>query len=87
VGIDRGAAAIVRDKARAESQGISNVQFLEADPTLIRLDDGFDAIVSRLILMYYPDPIEAQRIRDEVLAEDAVVVVPLLIGAWVRHPG
>jgi len=29
----------------------------------------------------------AQRIRDEVLAEDAVVVAPLLIGAWARHPG
>jgi hypothetical protein len=29
----------------------------------------------------------AQRIRDEVLAEDSVVVAPLLIGAWARHPG
>lgn len=29
----------------------------------------------------------ALRIRDEVLAEDAVVVAPLLIGAWARHPG
>jgi hypothetical protein len=87
VGIDRAAAAIVRDKARAEGQGMSNVQFLEADPTLIRLDDGFVAIASRLILMYDPDPIDAQRIRDEVRAEDTVVVAPLLIGASVRHPG
>jgi hypothetical protein len=29
----------------------------------------------------------APRIRDEVLGEDAVVVAPLLIGAWARHPG
>jgi ubiquinone/menaquinone biosynthesis C-methylase UbiE len=56
VGIDRAAAAIVRAKARAESQRMSNVQFVEGDPTLIRVDDGFDAIVGRLILMYYPDP-------------------------------
>jgi SAM-dependent methyltransferase len=61
VGIDRAAAAIVRAKARAESQRMSNVQFVEGDPTLIRVDDGFDAIVGRLILMYYPDPIDALR--------------------------
>lgn len=57
VGIDRAAAAIARAKARAESQRMSNVQFVEGDPTLIRLDEGFDAIVGRLILMYYADPI------------------------------
>ncbi len=61
VGIDRAVAAIVRAKARAESQRMSNVQFVEGDPTMIRLDDGFDAIVGRLILMYYPDPIDALR--------------------------
>jgi hypothetical protein len=27
----------------------------------IRFDEGFDAIVGRLILMYYPDPIDAMR--------------------------
>ena len=56
-GIDRAAAAIVRAKARAENQRMSNVQFVEGDPTLARFDDGFDAIVGRLLLMYYPDPI------------------------------
>jgi hypothetical protein len=29
----------------------------------------------------------AQRIRDEILAKDGVIVAPLLIGAWARHPG
>ena len=61
VGIDRAAAAIVRAKARAEGRRMSNVQFLEGDPTLIRLDEGFDAIVGRLILMYYADPVDALR--------------------------
>jgi ubiquinone/menaquinone biosynthesis C-methylase UbiE len=61
VGIDRAPAAIVRAKARAESQRVSNVQFVEGDPTLTRFDEGFDAIVGRLILMYYPDPIDALR--------------------------
>jgi hypothetical protein len=29
----------------------------------------------------------ALRIRDEVLKQDGVIVAPLLIGAWARHPG
>jgi ubiquinone/menaquinone biosynthesis C-methylase UbiE len=61
VGIDRAAAAIVRAKARAENQRMSNVQFVEGDPTLARFDEAFDAIVGRLLLMYYPDPIHALR--------------------------
>ena len=203
VGIDRAADAIVRAKARAENRRLSNVQFVEGDPTRARFDEGFDAIVGRLILMYYSEPIDAlrkllahlrpggivafqefdasgckshppsptyercknwiirtlqlsgadshvglklyrifrsvglsaptlrldgaisggpgapyealaevvrsllpvmerfgiataaeveidilaQRIRDEILAEDGVIVAPLLIGAWARHPG
>lgn len=61
VGMDRAPAAIVRAKARAESRQLSNVQFVEGDPTLIRLDKDFDAIVGRLILMYYSDPMDALR--------------------------
>jgi ubiquinone/menaquinone biosynthesis C-methylase UbiE len=61
VGVDRAAAAIVRAKDRAESRRMSNLQFVEGDPTLTRFDEGFDAIVGRLILMYYPDPIDALR--------------------------
>jgi ubiquinone/menaquinone biosynthesis C-methylase UbiE len=61
VGVDRVAAAIVRAKARAECRRMSNVQFVEDDPTLVRFDQGFDAIVGRLILMYYPDPVDALR--------------------------
>jgi ubiquinone/menaquinone biosynthesis C-methylase UbiE len=61
VGVDRAAAAIVRAKARAESRRMSNLQFVVGDPTLTRFDEGFDAVVGRLILMYYPDPIDALR--------------------------
>ena len=61
VGIDRAAAAVARAKARAESHRASNVKFVEGDPTLLRFDESFDAIVGRLILMYYPDPVDALR--------------------------
>jgi ubiquinone/menaquinone biosynthesis C-methylase UbiE len=61
LGVDRAIAAVDRAKARAENSRMSSVQFMEGDPTLARFDEGFDAIVGRLILMYYPDPTDALR--------------------------
>lgn len=73
VGIDRAPDAIARAKANAEDRRISNVQFAEGDPTLTRFDQTFDAIVGRLILMYYPDPISALRKLLEHLRPGGVV--------------
>jgi ubiquinone/menaquinone biosynthesis C-methylase UbiE len=61
IGVDRTPAAIARGRSRAESKRISNVHFVEGDPTLMKFDQPFDAVVGRLILMYYPDPVDALR--------------------------
>jgi ubiquinone/menaquinone biosynthesis C-methylase UbiE len=61
IGVDRTPAAISRARTRAESKRISNVQFVEGDPTQMKFDEDFDAVVGRLILMYYPDPVDALR--------------------------
>jgi ubiquinone/menaquinone biosynthesis C-methylase UbiE len=61
LGVDRTPAAIIRATARAESERISNVHFVEGDPTQMKFDENFDALVGRLILMYYPDPVDALR--------------------------
>jgi ubiquinone/menaquinone biosynthesis C-methylase UbiE len=61
IGVDRTAAAIARARSRAESKRISNVHFVEGDPTQMKFGEDFDALVGRLILMYYPDPVEALR--------------------------
>jgi ubiquinone/menaquinone biosynthesis C-methylase UbiE len=61
VGVDRAAAAIGRARARAEAEKISHIRFIEGDPTVIPFEEGFDAIVGRLILMYYQDPVDALR--------------------------
>jgi ubiquinone/menaquinone biosynthesis C-methylase UbiE len=61
IGVDRTAAAIARGRSRAESKRISNVHFVEGDPTQMKFDKDFDALVGRLILMYYPDPVDALR--------------------------
>jgi SAM-dependent methyltransferase len=61
VGVDRAPAAVERAKHRAQKLGIANVEFVEGDPVLMRGEEGFDAMVGRLILMYYHDPVDALR--------------------------
>jgi SAM-dependent methyltransferase len=61
VGADRSAAAVEWAVGRAQKQGISNVNFLEGDPAVLEFEQQFDAVVGRLVLMYYPDPVDAIR--------------------------
>jgi SAM-dependent methyltransferase len=61
VGTDRAAVAIQRATMRAQARHVENVRFLEGDPTEMHFDRPFDAVVGRLVLMYYPDPIDAVR--------------------------
>ena len=61
VGVDRERRAVDWANARATSQGITNVKFVEGDPAEMEFDQKFDAMVGRLVLMYYRDPISALR--------------------------
>jgi len=61
IGTDRAAAAVKRATVRAQARGGGNVKFLEGDPTELRFDRPFDAIVGRLVLMYYPNPVNTVR--------------------------
>src|SRR5215469_3665715 len=61
VAVDRAPAAIQWARARAQVREISNVEFAVADPCLDELIGTFDAIIGRLVLMYYPDPVGALR--------------------------
>jgi 2-polyprenyl-3-methyl-5-hydroxy-6-metoxy-1,4-benzoquinol methylase len=61
VGVDRERKAVDWANARARSRGMRNVNFVEGDPAEMQFDRQFDAIVGRLVLMYYPDPVDAIR--------------------------
>jgi SAM-dependent methyltransferase len=61
IGADRAAAAAQRASARAQARDLRNVKFLEGDPAEIQFDRPFDAVIGRLVLMYYPDPADAVR--------------------------
>jgi len=61
VGADHERKAVAWASERAHSYGLTNVKFVEGDPAEMELDQQFDAIVGRLVLMYYPDPVDAIR--------------------------
>ena len=61
VGVDGERKAVEWATARAHSHGMTNVKFLEGDPAEMKFDRQFDAIVGRLVLMCYPDPVDAIR--------------------------
>jgi ubiquinone/menaquinone biosynthesis C-methylase UbiE len=56
VGVDRNGAGLGVARARAKAAGFSHVTFREGNLTDIGLDEKFDAVVGRLVLMYQPDP-------------------------------
>jgi len=61
VGVDRERKAVDWANARARSRGMKSVNFVEGDPAEMEFDRQFDAIVGRLVLMYYPDPVNTIR--------------------------
>jgi ubiquinone/menaquinone biosynthesis C-methylase UbiE len=74
VGVDRERRAVDWANSRANSQGATNVTFVEGDPAEMEFDQKFDAIVGRLVLMYYPDPVCALRkLRQHVRPEGLIV--------------
>jgi SAM-dependent methyltransferase len=56
VGTDRVAKALEVARQRAKDRSMDNVSFLQGDPTEMRLDHPFDAVIGRYILAWQPDP-------------------------------
>jgi SAM-dependent methyltransferase len=56
LGVDRSAESIRLACQRAESAGLSNVKFMEADLTTLVLAESFDALVGRFVLLYLTNP-------------------------------
>lgn len=61
VGVEMNPVILETARARVNAVGWRNVTFLDGDVTSIGLDDEFDAVVGRWILMYLPDPVAVLR--------------------------
>lgn len=58
IGTDREDPALNTARARVKDAGLKNVEFLKGDPSEMTFDQPFDAVVGRLVLMYYPNATE-----------------------------
>jgi ubiquinone/menaquinone biosynthesis C-methylase UbiE len=74
IGADRAAAATRRATASAQARDLRNVRFLEGDPTEMQFDRPFDAVIGRLVLMYYPDPVDAVRRLARHVREGGLII-------------
>jgi ubiquinone/menaquinone biosynthesis C-methylase UbiE len=57
MGVEMNPTILDTARARVRAAGWTNVTFLEGDVHGASLDDDFDAVVGRWILMYLPDPV------------------------------
>jgi SAM-dependent methyltransferase len=74
VGVDRVPAPLITARQRARARAVTNVSFLDGDPTEMSFDQRFDAVVGRYVLMYQPDPSATIRTLVTHLRPGAVVV-------------
>jgi SAM-dependent methyltransferase len=54
-GIDRSPESVAMATTRANAAGLANVRFQTADAASFALDEPADALIGRLVLMYWPD--------------------------------
>ena len=73
IGVDKAPAALDLAQQRAHAAGLTNVHFVEGDAATLRLDAPVDAVIGRLVLMYFPDPAAVLRHLLGLLAPGGVV--------------
>ena len=56
IGVDRSPEAVTLASQRSATAGLANLQFLTRDLTDFAVDVPVDALIGRLVLMYFPDP-------------------------------
>lgn len=67
VGVDSNLAILETARQRVQAAGLSTVSFVDGDIMTIGLDDDFDAVVGRLILVHAQDPVALlRRVRTQV---------------------
>src|SRR5690349_12440683 len=61
VGVDRSPDAIALASARAADAKLSNVRFMIGEAGSCTIDEPVDAVIGRLVMMYFPDPVAVLR--------------------------
>ena len=74
IGVDQSPTAIALASQRAAQAGVTNVYFLTQDLTELTLDEPVDALIGRLVLMYFVDPAVLLRRLAGFLKPDGLVI-------------
>jgi SAM-dependent methyltransferase len=75
VGVDQSVKALRYAAIRAERRDLTNVSFIHDDLHTTPIDDEFDAVVGRLILLYTPEPAQILRKFAALVRPGGVVAV------------
>lgn len=73
VGIDRSADAVAKATTRARQRQLEHVRFAVGDISEPAPGGPYDAIVTRLVLMYVPDPAAVLKTQAELLRPGGIV--------------
>ena len=60
-GVDKSPEAVAMARERAQQSQLTNVQFAVSDLEEVQVEEPVDALIGRLILMYFPRPAEVLR--------------------------
>ncbi len=74
LGVDASAEAIQAAQARVRAAGFTNISFTMGDVLSLELDQDFDAIVGRFILMHLAEPVAVLRRLKRYLCPGGVMV-------------
>jgi len=81
IAVDQAPEALARASHRARSRRLENILFEQGDPTEMEFLCDFDAVIGRLVLMYYADPVNAVRKLAGKLRSGGVLVFQEIDGA------
>ena len=73
LGIDRSADSLAVARSRADAAGLANLRFQEAEIADFAPDQRFDAVIGRLVLLHFPDPLPVLRRLGAMVAPGGVV--------------
>ena len=74
VGVDKSPTATALASQRAAAAGLTNVHFVTQDLTELVLDNPVDALIGRLVLMYFADPAVLLRRLSQFVQPGGLVV-------------
>ncbi|MCB0210737.1 MAG: class I SAM-dependent methyltransferase [Anaerolineae bacterium] len=74
IGVDKSPEVIAMASQRAQAAGLANVHFMIQDLAKLTIDEPVDALIGRLVLMYFADPAVILRRLSRLLKPGGLVI-------------